>query len=211
MKLYLSSYRLGNHPEALQVLVPPATNVALVFNARDAFGPDRLRAFDRERGELEELGYTCRELDLRAHFERPSTLRKALDEVGLVWAVGGNAFVLARAMTLAGFEEASRDRVVDGSLVYAGYSAGACVAGPDLEGIALMDEPDATPEGYPAGIPATTLGWIQTRIVPHWRSNHPESERAATSVRYLSEKGLEYRALSDGQALIIDGDSMQVL
>jgi len=129
----------------------------------------------------------------------------------LVWVVGGNSFVLARAMTQSRFGQAASKPLDDGRLVYAGYSAGICVTAPDLEGIRLMDEPDALPDAYPKGVQATTLGWVPWRIVPHWRSQHPEAPLAELAVEELLHSGLPFRTLRDGQAIVVEGDESRLV
>jgi dipeptidase E len=177
----------------------------MVFNACDPF-EDRLRVYEREAEDLRGLDLAPEELDLRRYFDQPESLRSRLAALDVVWVVGGNAFVLARAMTATRFALAARELVGSGTLVYAGYSAGACVAGPDLEGIALMDEPDALPSGYQASMPPTTLGWVPWRIVPHWRSDHPEAPGAERAAEHLKARGLAYRALRDGEVIVVDGE-----
>jgi dipeptidase E len=145
-------------------------------------------------------------LDLRSYFADFEGLRNRLDMYDLVWVVGGNSFVLARAMTRSRFGQAAFEPLDDGRLVYAGYSAGICVTASDLEGIRLMDEPGALPDGYPKDVEATTLDWVPWRIVPHWRSRHPEAPLAELAVEHLLHNGLPFRTLQDGQAIVVEGD-----
>ena len=207
MLLYLSSQGLGGDPSALAA--PRAgARAGLVLNALDGY-PDRQRNWDRERDDLAGLGYAAEELDLRDSWSSPAgELASRLARLDLVWVVGGNVFVLARAMALAGFGAALADAAARGDLRYGGYSAGSCVAGPDLTGIEAMDEPDLVPPGYPAtGVPAACLGLVPFRIVPHVVEANEESAGAAVAVSRLREAGLEFRALRDGEALVVrDGE-----
>jgi dipeptidase E len=206
VKLYLSSYRLGRNRGALRDLVGRAGRAALVFNACDVYGDNRLLNLERETEDIASLGFRCEELDLREYFADFEGLRERLDRYDLVWVVGGNSFVLARAMTQSRFGQAALEPLDDGRLVYAGYSAGICVTTPDLEGIRLMDEPDTLPDGYPTDVQATTLDWVPWRIVPHWRSQHPEAPLAELAVGHLLHSGLPFRTLRDGQAIVVQGD-----
>jgi peptidase E len=86
---------------------------------------------------------------------------------------------------------------------YGGYSAGSCVAGPDLQGIDLMDDPAVLPEGYPPAAEPECLRLVPYRIVPHWRSDHPETEAAERAAAYLAGKGLPHRCLRDGEAVSV--------
>ncbi|GAB2685033.1 hypothetical protein GCM10027271_54410 [Saccharopolyspora gloriosae] len=119
----------------------------------------------------------------------------------LVWVVGGNAFVLARAMTQAGFRDALAAQFPRREFTYGGYSAGACVAGPDLRGIDLMDDPAVLPDGYSSTAAPECLGLVPYRIVPHWRSGHPESDSAENAAAHLAEHGSAHRCLRDGEAV----------
>jgi dipeptidase E len=209
--LYLSSFRLGRNRVALRDLVGRPGRAALVFNACDVYGDSRLRNLERETEDIASLGFECEELDLRSYFADFEGLCNRLDTYDLIWVVGGNSFVLARAMTKSRFGEAASKPLDDGRLVYAGYSAGICVTAPDLEGIRLMDEPDALPDGYPKDVQAATLGWVPWRIVPHWRSQHPEAPLAELAVEHLLDNGLPFRTLRDGQAIVVEGDESRLV
>lgn len=148
MKLLLSSYRLGAHGPQLRGLLGDGTKAGLVFNALDQY-ETRLRELPRERADLTDIGLDCEELDLRDYFGDEHGLRQRLDDLDLIWVPGGNTFVLARAMVLSGVQSAATTAVHDGRLVYAGYSAGACITAPDLRGLHLMDDPSVVPGGYP--------------------------------------------------------------
>jgi dipeptidase E len=66
MKLYLSSFRLGDHPERLVALLPPAGRLAVICNAIDSEDPAvRREKVAAEITWLTELGLTAEELDLR--------------------------------------------------------------------------------------------------------------------------------------------------
>jgi dipeptidase E len=204
MRLYLSSYGLGENPSALVDLVGGAARAAVIFNARDAYRSERLKNQEQEFAALRALGFSCEELDLRSYFGATDALRERLLAYDLVFAVGGNTFVLARAMTESGFGAAIREQLDADSIVYGGYSAGACVVGPDLDGCHLIDEPDAVAEGYSADVRPEALGWVPWRIVPHWRSEHEESPLAELAVAHLLEAGLPFQTLRDGQAFVVN-------
>lgn len=211
MRLFLSSWyiRPGRQPAALRPVAGRA-RAGIVLNALDQFGDTRSRDLDREASTLADLGYACEELDLREYFSRPSELAARIRDLDLVWALGGNSFVLARAMVRAGFQAAVRERLSDPSFVYGGYSAGSCVAGPDLEGIQLVDDPATIPEGYSPDVAPEAMGLVPFRILPHWRSDHHESEAIERVAGFLSNAGREFRCLRDGQAFVVEGDSVRL-
>ena len=190
MRVYLSSYRFGSGASALR---RDGGRALVVFNALDEY-PERLLSWEREADDLAALGYRAEELDLRDHWAAPDTLDARLTGVDLLWVVGGNAFVLARAATAAGLGAAlARTSGLD----YAGYSAGACLAGPDLRGIELMDDPTTLPDGYDSRMPAATLGLVDVRVVPH--AGVPE---ALAARQRLEADGLDWVEIADGDDLL---------
>jgi dipeptidase E len=208
MRLLLSSYYLGadSRPAVLPE-APEAGEVGragIVLNALDEYGEGRVRDLGREVSTWESFGYRCEELDLRAYFSAPEELKQRLADLDLVWVLGGNCFVLARAMTRSAFGAALQAQAHRPDFVYAGYSAGACVAGPDLRGIELMDDPEVYPEGYDAAMEPTCLGLVPYRIVPHWQSDHTESASATRADEFLTAARLEHRCLRDGEAIEVE-------
>ncbi|MGY4920075.1 Type 1 glutamine amidotransferase-like domain-containing protein [Streptomyces sp. 900116325] len=84
---------------------------------------------------------------------------------------------------------------------YGGYSAGACVAGPDLQVIYLIDDPTVLPESYPPTTAPECLCLVPYRIVPHRRSEHRDAEGAERAAAHLAERGLSHHCLRDGEAV----------
>jgi dipeptidase E len=211
-KLYLSSYKFGRSPETLGALVDANTKAAIIMNAEDVFGPqhlpDRIEANKRA---LADLGIEAEDLDLRDYFNEPDKLKTELGRFGLIWAVGGNAFVLRRAMRYSGFDQIAPGRVRDGSLVYAGYSAGSVVAARTLQGIEVVDDPNEVPGGYDSEVIWDGLDLIDFSIAPHYRSEHPESPLIEDVVRVFKSKDLPYKAIHDGEAVVVRGDSIEVV
>ncbi|HEY1687153.1 MAG TPA: Type 1 glutamine amidotransferase-like domain-containing protein [Tepidisphaeraceae bacterium] len=213
MKLYLSSYQLGREPRRLRELVGSSVRAAIIMNATDVLGDERRQEYrPKYIAALGEVGFDAFELDLREFFSGPDRLAAALEGVGLLWVVGGNTFVLRRAMRLSGLDAWLPRQLREGRIVYGGFSAGACIAQPSLRGIHLADDPTALPSGYP---PFDTiwdgLGLIDFHIVPHYCSPHPESPQMEAVVEYHKAHGQPYRTLSDGEAIVVDGDDVEVV
>lgn len=206
MKLYLSSYRIGRRGAELAGLLGGHKRVAVISNALDfSTDTERLRAGrEREIASLAGLGITAEEVDLRRYFGAPHELRHALRDLDGVWVVGGNTFLLRRAMALSGLDEILRERAEDREFVYAGYSAGACVLAPSLRGIHLADDPTRVAGGYPEAVPWDGLGIVPFAIVPHYRSDHPESPLMEAVVSYFLEHGVPFITLRDGDVYIGD-------
>jgi dipeptidase E len=209
MRLYLSSYRIGDRAGALLAMLGSGKRAALISNALDNISPVareiyRESVFDPV-AQLASLGIVAEDFDLRRYFSRPEALGPDLARFDLVWVMGGNVFTLRRAMARSGFDTAIRDRLARDSIVYGGFSAGAVVAGPSLVGLELMDDPADVPENYDKSVVWDGLGLIPYTIVPHFRSNHPESAGAEKLVNYLRARRLPYRGLSDGEVVVAAG------
>lgn len=214
MRLYLSSYRWGEAFDELLGMVGDRRRVALVSNALDLIPmADRLayaRKIHDPAADLRDAGLDPFDLDLRAYFGKPAGLAAALQDVGLVWAAGGNSFLLRRAMRQSGFDAVIARLLAADVVVYGGWSAGAAVAGPSLRGIDLMDAPDDLTDGYDSEPVWEGLGLIDQAIVPHVRSDHPEAEDAARSEAFMIAQGLPHIALRDGEVVIRQGDRIEV-
>lgn len=215
MRLYLSSYRFGAAMGRLVDLVGAGARIAVVSNALDLISEESRRAYARNvhdpLADLAERGFAPFDLDLRDYFGRPDALDQALEGVGMVWAVGGNAFLLRRAMAQSGLDAILARRLARDDLVYGGWSAGACVAGASLRGIDLMDEPEAVAEGYDPAPIYDGLGLVDFVIVPHFASDHPEAEAADVSAAWLANHGLAHRTLRDGEAILRHGDNVELV
>jgi dipeptidase E len=120
--MYLSSHRLGDHPEQLLTLLHTPRPVAVIANALDA-APAEIRAHGvhdelaalRDLG-LTDLGLTAEELDLRDYVADHQRLADTVTGYQLVWLRGGNAFVLRYALA----------RCLSTSQVDGPVQAGAC-------------------------------------------------------------------------------------
>ena len=206
MRLYLSSYRIGDRAGSLLALLGSGKKAAIVSNALDNISLSARAIFREEvydpHVELASLGLVTEELDLRRYFGNPGGLEEKLSEFDLVWVMGGNAFVLRRAMKQSGFDDVIVSMLDRDRIVYGGFSAGAVVAAPTLRGIELMDDPTEVPPGYEAEITWDGLGLIDYSIVPHFRSAHPETAAAERAVRHMCGRGMRYRALRDGEVIV---------
>lgn len=205
MRLYLSSFRVGDHPEHLLSMLRGKSRAAVIANAMDPYDS---RGLEIEFVALTELGLQPQELDLRDYFDRPSEAADALARYDLVWVRGGNVFALRHALAKSGADEALIALLRDDALVYGGYSAGPCVLAPSLRGLEHCDDPAPVQRLYGEPVIFDGLGVIEYAFVPHTDSpEHPESAALdEVAARYRAE-GVAHRALRDGQVLVVDGEA----
>ncbi|MDN3351177.1 Type 1 glutamine amidotransferase-like domain-containing protein [Actinomadura sp. DC4] len=204
MRLYLSSYRLGDEPERLTALLRTPRPAAVVANAVDMLPADlRAEGVAGEVTALAGLGLTAEEVDLRAYFGQAERLAADLERYELVWFRGGNTFVLRAALALSGGDRVLADLVRADTVVWGGYSAGCCVLAPSLRGIEQVDDPGAVLGCYGTEPVWDGLGLVEYAIVPHYRSGHPESAAVELlAARYRTEE-TAHRTLRDGEAIVV--------
>lgn len=204
MRLFLSSWKLGDSPELLDDLANGARTAAVIGNALDALpAPQRQQATGREIAMLCDRGYRATEVDLRDHFGDAGTLAERLSGFGVVWVHGGNPFVLRLAMALSGADGILTDLLYRDALVYAGWSAGACVLSPSLRGLELVDDPADAVTAYDRQVRWEGLGLLDYAFVPHYRSPIPESESIERVVERYDREGVLYRVFRDGEVTLV--------
>ncbi|MDV6233920.1 MULTISPECIES: Type 1 glutamine amidotransferase-like domain-containing protein [Rhodococcus] len=212
MKLFLSSYRFGGHSDVFVELTGPPSDLAVIANASDAWPrAARESSLTSEFVPLRALGYRPAELDLREYVGRPAALERALDDFGAVWVRGGNTFVLRAQLARSGADEVIAERVRRGSIVYGGYSAGACVAAPSLIGVEDADDPGEVRPATGVDPVWTGLGLVGFSIVPHLNSVLDENDSGQATMQRLRRDGIDCRGLTDEQAIVVDASGTRVL
>ncbi len=212
MRLYLSSFRMGNQPQELLPLVSGGKRVAVIANAIDVYDQRaRAEGVALEGDNLRKLRFDAEEIDLRQYFGRSHELAQTLAQFNLLWVRGGNAFVLRRAFKLSGFDDLLKQLLAHDAVAYGGYSAGVCILSPSLHGIELVDDPSHVPDGYEADILWEGLGILSYMVAPHYRSDHPESAAIEQVVQYYIDRHILFEALRDGEALVVNGNQEKVV
>lgn len=206
MKLYLSSYKIGNEAQRLREFFSANKNVGYVPNALDFSGADprkKKEHIEDDLSSLRQIGLMPQLLDLRNYFGHAHTLREKLDELGGLWVSGGNVFVLRQAMKLSGLDEILRDFAKKENFVYGGYSAAGCVLSKKLDAYQIVD--DATDIPYPELAEAlwSGIGLLDFSFLPHFDSKHPESSGIEKEIEYCESNGIPFKTLRDGEVMII--------
>ena len=213
MKLYLSSYRLGNHGDELVKLVgKPGAKVAVCQNALD-WSTDlerKAKSLQAEFDDMKRLGFEPEELDLRDYFGK-SGLVDVLRSYDMVWFRGGNTFMLVKAMKQSGFNEVIEKLVKTDRLVYAGYSAAFCAMSKSLHGVELVDDKDAVADGYEPGDVWEGFGLIDFYPIVHFRSDHSESELAEKEYEYVKNLDVSFKTFRDGDVYLFAGSKEKIL
>jgi dipeptidase E len=212
MRLYLSSFHLGNQPGLLTEMLGENRRVALIMDAGDALDEGvRAERVEAQTNELGTIGVEATDLDLRRYFGRPGQLKGELQKYGGVWVPGGNTFVLRRAMHDSGFDDLITAMLREDRIAYGGYSAGICVLAPTLKGIDLADDAPAAERVFGKEVLWDGLGILSYMPVPHFKSDHPESSMMDDVVEFLRKENLPFKTLRDGEAIYIVGQREELL
>ena len=208
MNFYLSSFKIGNEEQKLiEIAKNGNRKVAYINNALD-FATD----FERKNksdsidvSDLQRIGFTVDILDLKEYFRNAEKLEQYLNQYDVIWVRGGNTFILAQAMKLSGFDKTIKKYFKENrNILYGGYSAGVCILGPTLKGIHLTDDTDQKPYEEEYQTIWDGLNILEYAIVPHYKSNHPESEDIDKTIEYMINNKIPFKALKDGEVIIIE-------
>lgn len=198
MKLYLSSIRIPTPNDLSTLLGKPlkSVSVALIPNAKDYYSEHARNFFVNDLiAYMEELGLKVKIVDL-SNYNDAQILKEELVDHDLIWAMGGNTFVLRYEMKQSGFEEIIQ-QLLDKGIVYGGDSAGALVAGKSIAGIEGADEPQFAEEIVEEG-----LNLVPFFILPH--VDNPEFIDVVPTFKNLHHDNII--ELKDSQAVIFNGD-----
>lgn len=180
-----------------EITIAASDNAADVVAGSEAWRDTFIQA-------LEERGFKVLRIDLRHWLDHQTGLREALAAGDVLWLGGGNTYYLRWLLKATGADDLIVERVRAGT-IYAGWSAGAMVAGPTLRHIEAME----TQEGVPALV-LDGLGLTEHMVVPHIDNPDFIASAAATD-EALKAAGFSTAPLRDDQALIIDGDRADIV
>lgn len=193
-RLFLGSAGLGALPAWLAALPAKPQRAVLVPTAANPLpsAPFVDAAARLLRGE----GLLVERLDL----EHVDSAADTVSEAQLVFVTGGYAMFLLQHARRTGFDRVVSRSVREGRLAYAGISAGAALAGPDLRFFQDAEDP---------GVCASTTG---LGLVPFTVLPHRDRGRAERHDRYAARHGGPSRfvSINDDQAVIVEGDTWEI-
>ena len=205
MKFYLSSYKYGTEKtkEVLKDWIKVHGNkVVYIANSRDYKENNDIKfsRIEADKDCLREIGFEIIEISLKDYFGKESELEEKLRNYNTFCLIGGNVFVLRKAMELSGFDKFIKDNLYNKNMLYIGYSAGICLLGETLKGLDLVDEPINVYNDD--AILYEGVGIFKETLVPHYKSEHPETEAIDNVVEYLEKNNIDFITLHDGEVII---------
>jgi len=205
MKLYLSSYKVGNATEELKKWIKEHNKrICLIPNSRDIYPESgkKSKGIQADVKELIDLGFDVTVISLKDYFNHKEGLANRLKEFNAFYVIGGNVFVLRQAMYLSGFDEYIKSIEDNPNYLYAGYSAGICVLTKDMHGLDVCDAPNINPYGIDTIWDG--LGYFDYIFLPHYKSDHKETKLIDDSIKYCNMNNIKYKTLRDGDVIIVD-------
>lgn len=183
---------VGQDPSDLKLLfIPTAGNL-----------DDNVWWIDKDRDVLGKMGFNMSELDIsQASTEE---MQNMLENTDIVYIAGGNTFYLLYQLKESGFDVLLTKYVEEGGM-YAGASAGALVAGVDIEPIATIDEPEKV-----KGLKSTKgLGFVNIVPIPHCDMTSRSEPIEEIKKKYADT--FELVLLSDDDAIVVEDDSWKLV
>lgn len=157
------------------------------------------------RASLQEQGYAVEPIDVRLWANRREALREKLASKDVLWVCGGHTYYLRWILKETGADEIIKELVAEGK-VYAGWSAGAIIAGPTTQFFDEMgDDPNEVPKVIFEGLHLSDIV-----VVPH--GDNPDfAEGARRAMKRLDDEGFTTLLLSDNQVFVAHGNNHTVV
>jgi dipeptidase E len=191
-------------------MLPEGSKIGHINNAKDFTGADPERRANHQINEITQLndfGSAAEPLDLQHYFGKEAELKLKLDELDGIWISGGNTFVLRQAMKLSGFDVIFQDLRERAGFFFGGYSAGICILCDSLKYIQNVDDPDDFPYKDCRETIWEGLGVFDYGLLPHYDSDHFESEAIGKELQNCIDNKWLFKALRDGDVIIIEDES----
>lgn len=152
---------------------------------------------------LRALGLNVREIDVAVASYHD--IRDTIASSDMIYVTGGNTFYLMQALRYSSADRLIEQAVHDG-IIYIGESAGAVVAGPNIEYIKRMDSEDPAPylDSNYAG-----LGLVDFSIVPH--IDGPALGESAAEIMRHSNSDDHMVPIRDDQAVLVNGPHVELV
>jgi dipeptidase E len=201
MRLFLTS--AGLTPETKEYFLellgkkPKGMDLCYIPTASD-LSKDK-RYVKKNRNRLLKLGFNITDVDIKNKNE--NSLSKKMDSFDIVFVEGGNAFYLLKHVRDSGFDSAIR-RFLDRGGIYVGSSAGSMIAGLNIEsaGWKHIDKNIVNLKDLTA-----------MKLVPFVISAHLDDKSIGLIRRCASKVDYPVIALTDKQALLVDGDKRSIV
>jgi len=202
-KLFLASQAGDLIHSALPLFSKPftETRLAVIPTAANPYG-DNKPWFDDEISQLEQAGFEMVMIDIENRKE--GELRKLFKDIDAIFVAGGNTYFLLFHARASGFDRIAKEMVNNG-IPYIGSSAGALLAGKNIDIARKLDNPELVNISDFTG-----LGLVDYALMPHV-GNLKYQNKIEETITEWQDKSLKIMGLTDTQALMIQGNYSQMM
>lgn len=188
---YIRQFVAGKPNDMKMLFIPTAGNL-----------DENVWWIEKDRDVLTQMGFRMTQMDIAQ--ASLNEMRTHLEQADIVYIAGGNTFYLLQQLRDSHFDELLTRYVENGGL-YAGASAGALIAGRDIEPISSIDEPEKV-----TGLTSTKgLGFVDIVPIPHYDMASRSTAIDAILAYYADT--FEMVPLTDDQALYVEDDTWAVV
>lgn len=200
-KLFLASFASVSLDLITELLSKPPTElkVAYIPTAGDLYQEKFFVEADKEK--LLSMGFSVIRVDLKN--KKIHELRSELQDIDLILVAGGNTFYLMDQIKKSGFDVLLPE-LLERGVIYIGSSAGSIICCPTLEGGKRFDDFTAAPDL--ANFDGMNL--LHSVIIPH-AQKEKYRDRITLAQTELKEMGYETLALTDDEAIIVNGEEVK--
>jgi len=202
-KLFLASYFSGVASLFLNFTEKDCVGKKVVFIPTASL-PDKMAFYvGTDRKALQKLGMVVEDLEISKVSNKEIATKISCADY--IFVSGGNTFFLLQEMKRKSVDKMIIEHISNGKL-YIGSSAGSVVLSKDIGYLSDMDSPKAAPD---LNGDFSALSVVDFYIIPHL-TNFPHKIIAGKIVKKFSDT-LDIRAISNHQAIIVDGDKVETL
>ena len=200
-KLFLASVVANTIEKLIEILPksPEELTVAFVPTAADPYEDKWFIGEDYNK--LKEKGFNVKNIDIKG-----KTGQKLLDElkdVNIIFVAGGNTFYLLEKARESGFDKVAKELTENG-VIYVGSSAGATLAGPNIEPVKPFD--DSSKARSLKSFDGLNL--VDFIVLPHFTDGNKEDYK-----NIIEEYKNRYKLIpiTDNQAVVVEDNNYKIV
>jgi len=200
MKLLLTSTGLFNkniRDKFIELFAKNFFKVKVLFIVSAAESPEEKWYVRQSKEELLELGIKEDNFVIYHKGEKPS--KDVLDSIDLIYVCGGNTFHLLEELQKSGLDKDLIEMIKNG-IFYIGASAGSIIVTPNIKIAEPWDPNDRKIKDL------NGLGLVDFTVSPHYTERED-----ATAKNLEDELGIEVKRITDNQAILVNGNEIELL
>jgi len=156
---------------------------------------------EEDRNKLNEKGFNVKDVDIKGKTEQE--LLQELKDADIIFVAGGNTFYLMEKVRESGFNKIVKEFVEKG-IVYVGSSAGATLAGPNIEPVKPFDDPSEAP-----GLKSFEgLNLVDFIILPHLEEKN--KQQYETIIKEYENK-YKIIPITDYEAVFVEDGNIKLI